>query len=99
MDIVTGINLSGLPSAETIKGSILKAQSNPFNLITDSGRWTVETYMYLFCYIAIFAICFILSMGSYSKTDPTPYGHRVLYAISAGLWNIMYLFYYIFLKV
>ena len=96
MDIVKGLNTV---SFVNLKESVLKAQVNPLNLITESGRWNVETYMYLFFYIAIFAICFILSMGNYSKTDSTPYGHRVLYALSAGLWNILYLFYYIFLRV
>ncbi len=71
-----------------------QATISPFSLITEGGRWTVTTYMYLIMYFAVFILCMILSFGSYQSDDPTPYGHRLLYAISAGLWNILYLIYF-----
>jgi hypothetical protein len=76
-------------------GQILsQATVSPFTLITNGGLWTVTTYMYLIVYLSIFLLCMILSFGSYQSDDPTPYGHRLLYALSAGLWNILYLIYF-----
>jgi hypothetical protein len=72
---------------------------NPTSLITAAdGRWTSETYTYVFIYVFVFILCFILSINNYPYDDPTPYIHRILYAITSGLWNIAYLIYYIFFR-
>jgi len=86
-------------SAAALRSSVAKSvQVSPLDLVAPNGQWTSNTYMYLIIYCAIFLICMILSLGNYKSDDPTPYGHRILYAISAGLWNILYLVYYALLR-
>ena len=81
------------------KELVARSYVSPMNLITDTtGRWTYNTYMYVLGYTFVFILCFILSINNYSVDDPTPYGHRILYAISAGLWNIIYLVYYVLFR-
>ncbi len=86
-------------SAAALRGSVVRSiQVSPLDLVAPNGQWTSNTYMYLIIYCFIFLICMILSLGNYQSDDPTPYGHRILYAISAGLWNILYLVYYALLR-
>jgi hypothetical protein len=77
---------------------VSRSAVSPTTIIAPTGYWTTKTYMYLIFYWVIFLICFMLSLSSYREDDPTPYGHRFLYALSAGLWNILYLFYYALLR-
>ncbi len=91
-------NMNTLLKPDTYTGLLSKAAVSPTSFITQNGQWTSTSYMYLIVYIVIFIICFILSLGSYKEDDPTPYGHRLLYAISAGAWNILYLVYFALLR-
>ena len=85
------------PAITQILSSVLNSvQVSPISLITLDGQWNINTYIYLIIYFAIFLICMILSLSNYDSDDPTPYGYRFIYAISAGLWNIIYLVYAFF---
>jgi hypothetical protein len=89
------VKSNAVNAKNAVSSIISRTAVSPANLITDaSGRWTTESYTYLIVYVFMFILCFILSLSNYQDDDPTPYGHRILYAISAGLWNILYLVYY-----
>jgi hypothetical protein len=79
-----------------ISSALTSVQVSPISLITLDGVWNIYTYIYLIIYFAIFIICVILSLSNYDSDDPTPYGYRLIYAISAGMWNIIYLVYALF---
>lgn len=96
-------SLNGFKPLENLKTVNFKSYIetvtfNPFNLILENGQVTMNTYLYALIYLVIFLICFILSLTNWPSDDVTPYGHRFLYAVSAGLWNILYLIYFIFLR-
>jgi hypothetical protein len=83
----------------TLKNYLSRIAINPLDLITENGRWTSTTYMYLITYAIIFLLCFLISLSSYKEDDPTPLGYKLIYAFIAGLWNIVYLLYFIMFRL
>lgn len=49
-----------------------------------------------FLYTAFAVMAIWLSISCYSPEDETPIGMKILLAIIAGGWNILYLIYYMF---
>lgn len=58
------------------------------------NEWNTYSIYYVIFFTIIGILCFFLSYQC--NQQDTPVGMKILFAILAALWNILYLLYYVF---
>ncbi len=58
------------------------------------AEWNTYSIYFAILFVIIGILCFFLSYRC--NPEDTPVGMRVLFALLASLWNVLYLLYYVF---
>ena len=62
--------------------------------ITVINEWNMASVTYVIFFVIIGIVCFFLSYRC--NQEDTPVGMKILFALLASFWNVLYLLYYIF---
>jgi hypothetical protein len=57
-------------------------------------RWDTYNLIATFVFVISAIVAFTLSYRCYDDADDTPVGLRILFALLAAFWNILYIIYY-----